>query len=394
MDTGNGSGGHTGTRLSLDAMTADFVVDVANVVREQGLINERPADLSRLTRLADALAVFARDDSVRIYGVCDRSLLHDTHLTAAERALLARWAAEGLLEVRPVADPRLLEIVEALDMPAVTCDNFADRIPDHPWIAGNTDSFLRPVPDTSGLGIAVLPRVMPTPQEWQISRKREESDLLAYGLYDRRGPGVRRDLLSTVWRCPEADCPLFGTGRTTDQPLPRRRRGRVWCPTHELVLAPVGTTRDRVQLKVRVDETVRTRFVVPLGAEVAVGRAPARQDGVALAPWLGLAARTWMSRGHITVAFTDGRVRVRDTSSNGTVISRTGDDDVRLRRDGTWILRPGQLVLLHETVALELSGRQYVFESTPAEPPRPLTPADTGPTMLRPRPPRGRGGRG
>ncbi|GAA3814133.1 hypothetical protein GCM10022403_054670 [Streptomyces coacervatus] len=394
MDMRSGRGPDGEPRLSLDAMTADFVVDVANVVRERGLVNDRPADLSRLTLLTGALAEFARDDSVRVYGVCDGSLLGDGRLYPAERTLLARWAAEGRLEVRPVADPRILELVETLDMPAVTGDNFFDEIPDHPWIAGNTDSFLRPVPDASGRGVSVVPRVMPVPQEWQISRKREESDLLASGMYDRRGAGARRELLDRIWRCPAAACPLFGPGRTTGQPLPRHRRGRVLCPTHEVQLTSLGTVPARAQLKVRVDGAVRTRFTVAEGAEITVGRAPAPSDGIALAPWIGEAARIWMSRNHVTIALDGGQVRVRDTSANGTVVRRAGDD-VRLRRGGEWPLRTGQLVLLHETVALELSGRRYFFEDPEQGPARPLSPSDSGPTLLH-RPgeaPRGRRGR-
>ncbi|MFD7704392.1 FHA domain-containing protein [Streptomyces caelestis] len=382
-------------RLSLDAMTSDFVVDVANIVREQGLVGPRPADLSRLLLLLDALAEFACDEDVRVYGVCDSSLLRDARLTPAERALLGRWAEEGRIEVRPVADPRILELAEQLDMPAVTFDNFTDHIPGHSWIAGDTRTFLKPLNNPSGPGLVVVPRVMPVPEEWQISRKVEESDLLASGLYDRRGKGARTDLLSRLWRCSDDACPLFGAGRTSGQPMPRHWHGAVLCPTHEAPLTAVGTVPARIQLKVRIDGTVRGRFAVHEGETVTVGRAPAASGGIALAalPGFGPAARNWVSRNHLTVSFTGERVVVRDTSSNGTVVKRRGPD-VALRTGTEWALRPGHRVLLHDTVTLELSGRQHVFaEEAPAVPPQPLTSAETGPTLLHQPPGRGERGR-
>ncbi|MFD8739530.1 FHA domain-containing protein [Streptomyces sp. NPDC059618] len=394
MNMRTNGGGAGETRLSLDAMTSDFVVDVANIVREQSLLGPRPADLSRLLLLLDALAEFACDEDVRVYGVCDSSLLRDTRLTPAERALLGSWADEGRIEVRPVADPRILELAEQLDMPAVTFDNFTDHIPGRPWIAGNTDTFLKPRNNPAGPGLVVVPRVLPVPEEWQISRKVEESDLLASGLYDRRGHGARTDLLSRLWRCADDACPLFGARRAAGQPMPRHQRGAVLCPTHETPLTAMGTVPARIQLKVRIDGTVRARFAVHEGETVTVGRAPAAAGGIALAALQGFgpAARNWISRNHLTVTFTGDRALVRDTSSNGTVVERRGPD-AKLRNGSEWVLRPGHRVLLHDTVALELSGRQHVFtEEAAAVPPTPLTSADTGPTLLHSPPRRGEQG--
>jgi hypothetical protein len=67
-------------RLTLDASAAEYVIDVANVVREPALGGERAADLARLAGLLDALAEFTRDPAVQVYAITDRSLLTDGRL--------------------------------------------------------------------------------------------------------------------------------------------------------------------------------------------------------------------------------------------------------------------------------------------------------------------------
>ncbi|WNI18394.1 hypothetical protein [Actinacidiphila sp. ITFR-21] len=76
--------------MTLDASAAEYVVDVADVVREPVLGGGRPADLARLEGLLDALAAFARDATVQVYAITDRSLLTDGRLTAEERRRLDR----------------------------------------------------------------------------------------------------------------------------------------------------------------------------------------------------------------------------------------------------------------------------------------------------------------
>ncbi|MFD6273952.1 hypothetical protein, partial [Nocardia asteroides] len=136
----------TGEHLSLDASGADFVVDVANVVRERSLTDGRPAHLHRLTLLCAALADLARDPSTQVYAMADRSLLTDPDLTRAERALLAGWEERGLVEVLGSPDARILELAHALDMPVVSGDHFLDHHDAFPWVAGDRDTFLLPVP--------------------------------------------------------------------------------------------------------------------------------------------------------------------------------------------------------------------------------------------------------
>ncbi|WP_055493163.1 FHA domain-containing protein [Streptomyces sp. TP-A0356] len=394
-------------RLTLDASTADFAVDVANVVRNTSLGGERGADLGRLLDLLDALAAFHRDESVQVYCVTDRSLMTDVRLTARERETLGHWYADGLLEVLPVADDRLVELASATRLRVVTDDNFLDYYRRHPWLPGDRHHFLRAVAGPGG-SVRVQPRIMPEPQDWQISRKEEESALLAAGLYDRRRGGARQDLLLRRWLCPEPGCPLFGPARTGGQPCPTRRGGSVRCPAHDVALKDIGTRPHQVQLKVRTDGEVRHRFLVVEGTELTVGRAPTVPDGgVPLASHLGEAALHWISRNHVVLELTGRTLTVRDTSANGTRIRRPQGEEVRLAPQVPRRLGRGESIVLHDTVSLELSGRNFVFDAEPVgqEPPdgpgdgRPTAVAReaTQPTMLAPGPgirAEGRGGAG
>jgi FHA domain len=352
------------SRLTVDASAAEYVIDVANVVREGALGGERPADLARLEGLLDALAAFARDPAVQVYAITDRSLLTDGRLTADERQRLERWYRDGLLEVLPRADDRILELAEALELRVVSGDNFLDFHRAHPWIPGNRDRFLRPFPQPDGT-LGVRPRIMPVPPEWEVSRKEEEGLLLEAGVYRRWAPSAHRSVLSRDWRCPQADCPLFGAGERPGNALPRRRRDKVLCPTHGLPLADAGPRPRRAQVKVVMDGTVRGRFMVTAGEPLAVGRAPA-DGGVALGAWIDDTAVDSVSRTHVVLRYeTTGLTVVDERSSNGTRVRRVrpaGDELLPLFHGTVWKLRRGDSIVLHDRLELLPSGRQYVFE--------------------------------
>ncbi|NUP38347.1 MAG: FHA domain-containing protein [Streptomyces sp.] len=357
-------------RLTLDTSAAEYVIDVANVVREPALGGERAADLGRLAGVLDALADFARDPSVQVYAITDRSLLADGRLTPAERRDLDRWFADGRLEVLPRADDRILELADALGLRVVSADNFLDFHRAYPWIAGDRDRFLRPVLQHDGR-IGVRPRVMPVPEEWQVSRKEEEGLLLQAGVVRRwERSAAHRAVLGREWRCPEPGCPLFGSADRPGTALPRRRKDRVLCPTHGVPLADAGPRRPRAQVKVVMDGTVRGRFMVTEGDPVAVGRAPAG-GGVALGAWVDGTAVESVSRTHVVLSYEDGALSVLDErSANGTRIRRRlpgRQTEVPLRRGAARILRRGESVVLHDRLELLPSGREFVFEDDPTD---------------------------
>ncbi|MEU0069618.1 hypothetical protein ABZ027_08755 [Streptomyces sp. NPDC006332] len=393
-------------RLTLDASTADFAIDVANIVRNISLGGRRGAELGRLLSLLDALALFHHDDAVQVYCVTDRSLMTDERLTASERGTLESWYADGLLEVRPVADDRLVELASAARLRVVTDDNFLDYYREHPWLPGDRRHFLRAVAGPDGT-VLVRPRIMPEPEDWQISRKEEESALLAAGLYDRRRGGARQDLLLRRWLCPEPGCPLFGPARSGGQPCPTRRGGTVRCPTHGVELQDMGARPHQVQLKVRSEGAVRHRFLLVEGESLTVGRAPTVPGGgVPLAAHLGEAALHWISRNHVVLELSGRTLMVRDISANGTRVRGPRGEDVRLPPGMARRLGRSESVVLHDSVSLELSGRNFVFDvfdedgvQYPREGPgiarpTPVAGEAAQPTMLAPGPERGRAGGG
>jgi hypothetical protein len=374
------------SRLTLDASAAEYVVDVANVVREPALGGERAADLARLEGLLDALAAFARDPAVQVYAITDRSLLTDGRLTADERQRLDLWYRDGLLEVLPRADDRILELADALELRVVSADNFLDFHRAYPWIPGDRDRFLRPVLEPDG-SLGLRPRIMPVPPDWEVSRKEEEGLMLEAGVYRRWAPSAHRSVLSRDWRCPESGCPLFGAGERPGNALPRRRKDKVLCPTHGLPLADAGPRPRRAQVKVVMDGTVRGRFMVTAGEPLAVGRAPG-DGGVTLGAWIDDAAVDSVSRTHVVLSYEGtGLTVVDERSSNGTRVRRvrpTGDELFPLYRGTVWKLRRGDSIVLHDRLELLPSGRQFVFEEDVTDGtvgPR-HTGTDAGPTIL------------
>lgn len=354
------------SHLYPDADTAEYAVDVSSVVHDLKLGGERPVDLSRFYALIAGLVAYAKNDDLRIYAVADWSLVRDKRLTDKERTTLLRWHRRGRIELLDPADDRLLELADSTGQLVVSADTFKDYVPRFPWIAGNRDRFLLHVPDPSGTGVTVVPRVMPIPYESEISRKLEEHELLAMGLYDRRGgSGPRRGLLSRLWRCPHPDCPLFGPQEREFQPLPRFYNDAAHCPTHKLVLEDAGGVPRRVQIKVRVGGVVRRRFLMRAGQRIAVGRAPG-EGGIALAEHLGSlpsATAHELSRSHVVLRWTGWKLTVLDTSRNGTRLRPPhgqGLDRVLINGESARV-RPGEEVVLVDGLELLASGREFAF---------------------------------
>ncbi|MFE2408336.1 hypothetical protein ACFXDE_08335 [Kitasatospora sp. NPDC059408] len=373
--------------LTLDPASADFVVDVSNVVRDDALLSARKADLERLTALCRALASHVGDHTLQIYAVVDDSLLTDSYLTRAERAQLHDWVEAGLMEPRTVADDRLIEIADLSGVSVVSDDGFVEFHRRYPWISGNRDRFVKPVPLPGGR-VGIVRRVMPVPEDWQITRKEEERLLLSAGMLDRRtGSGPRREFLERLWRCPERGCRLFEGGRRTGagQALPRHDRGRAVCPTHRLPLIDRGPRPSQVEVKIHVNDEVQTRVVVVAGHDVVVGRDPVARKGqraVLIGPWLTGAATHLVSRSHVRLACHDGVLEAHDTSTNGCRVRSADGTEREVRPGRTWQLRRGQRLLLHESVWVEISGRTFVFEGETPLPKAPARSEPSGPTML------------
>ncbi|HZN75493.1 MAG TPA: FHA domain-containing protein [Micromonosporaceae bacterium] len=301
-------------QLSTDPVVARAVVDLAEVLRYTDLDAGRPASLLRLGLVIDALARHLGEESVSVYVVADRAVLSDSDLTSNERMAIRRWADDGLVEVLPAAGERVFEVAELTGLPVLT------RQEPGRWLA--------PVPGGGGAVLTGTAAAVPPPSHPALAR---------------------------LWQCPEADCALFGPGRTASQPPPRMRSGVPSCPRHEQRLTDRGPRPRSVPLVVRVDGVVRLRFAVSAERPVVIGREPVEDDGIRLGPWLEGEGARRVSRSHVRVALTPAGVEVTDTSTNGTIL-RTPAELIRVSRGETRILGQQDVVVLYDGVEIARPG--------------------------------------
>jgi hypothetical protein len=335
-------------RLTTDPALARAVVDLAEVVRFADLDGGRPASMLRLGLVIDALGRHVAEENVPVYAVVPRGLLSDADLTSNERMVVRRWADDGIVEVVPQVDDRVLEVAELLGVPVLTrmrAEQFRDR---RPWV-DEPGRLLAAVPGAGG------PVLVARVGRGEVPAVAEPSPMGA-------------KLLARVWRCPEANCSAYGGGADSDspfadmrtqtspvaQPPPTLRAGVPTCPRHGTRLTDAGPRPAVEVLSVRIDGVIRQRFVVSADKPVVVGRAPEGGRGIMLGQWLTDDARKWISRGHARFALTGTELTVQDVSTNGTGIRPGGstDDDERitLARDEVRALGPNDVVELYAGV--------------------------------------------
>ncbi|MFI5683815.1 FHA domain-containing protein [Streptomyces sp. NPDC051636] len=353
--------------LTADFEEACFLVDLSNVVRRQNLGEPGLRSLRRLALVVDAAVDLARDPDLKLYLVADRSLRlggrHEFN-DPADIRLLGRWVREGLVEELGDADERILELCEMTGIPVITGDHYRDMREEFPFLQGNTDDFLEPVPAPGGT-VRLAPLDMGVATAAQISRKKEESVLKKQGLLGpQRTP--RSEVVRRNWRCPDRRCTVYDTRKGTLVLLPRMSRGVPTCEQHGLELLDDGPRTATVQVKLLVDGEVKDRFTLEDGSTVRVGRKPG-PGGIALHGLLpdDLAAR--ISRAHVELRVREGLVHVSDLSSFGTrrrVTSGTsGPGPWRdLPKDTARDFRAGDELELTEGVVLARSGRRFPTE--------------------------------
>jgi hypothetical protein len=301
----------------------------------------------RLGQVVDALGRHVAEENVPVYAVVPRALLSDPDLTSNERMVVRRWADDGVVEVVPEMEDRVLEVAELIGLPVLTrsrAEQFRDR---RPWV-DEPGRLLAAVPGAGG------PVLVARVGRGEVPAVGEPSPM-----------GLR--LLARVWKCPESNCSSFGGGDSDSpfadmrkvtspvaQPPPTLRSAVPTCPRHGLPLSDAGPRPAVEVLSVRIDDVLRRRFVVAAGQPIVVGRAPEEKDGVMLGQWLSDDARKWISRGHARFALTGDDLTVQDVSTNGTGIRPGGSDDddlrVTLARDETRVLGPTDVVELYAGV--------------------------------------------
>jgi hypothetical protein len=333
-------------RLTTDPAMARAVVDLSEVARYADLDGGRPASMLRLGLVIDALSRHVSEEEVPVYAVAPRALLSDADLTSNERMVVRRWADDGIVEVVPELEDRVLEVAELIGLPVLTrsrAEQFRDR---RPWV-DEPGRLLAAVPGAGG------PVLVARVGRGEIPAVGEPSPMGA-------------KLLARVWKCPESNCSNFGGDSDSPfadmrkltspvaQPPPTLRAGVPTCPRHGIKLSDAGPRPAVEVLSVRIDDVIRRRFVVSAERPVVVGRAPEGGDGVMLGQWLSDDARKWISRGHARFALDGEQLTVQDVSTNGTGIRLGGsaDDDQRIHldRDETRNLAADDVVELYAGV--------------------------------------------
>ncbi|HEU4349618.1 MAG TPA: FHA domain-containing protein [Actinoplanes sp.] len=334
-------------RLTTDPALARAVVDLSEVARYADLDGGRPASMLRLGLVIDALSRQVAEEEVPVYAVAPRALLSDGDLTSNERMVVRRWADDGIVEVVPELDDRVLEVAELIGLPVLTrsrAEQFRDR---RPWV-DEPGRLLAAVPGAGG------PVLVARVGRGEVPPVGEPSPMGA-------------KLLARVWRCPEPNCGAFGGGHSDSpfadmrrqtspvaQPPPTLITGVPTCPRHRTKLSDAGPRPKAEVLSVRIDDVIRRRFVVSAGKPVVVGRAPEGTDGIMLGQWLSDDARKWISRGHARFSLHGNDLTVQDVSTNGTGIrpggSENDDDRITLERDETRQLGPDDVVELYAGV--------------------------------------------
>ncbi|MFJ4872942.1 FHA domain-containing protein [Streptomyces sp. NPDC088757] len=352
--------------LTGSAEHADYLVELSNVVRQRSIGPVGPRSLVRLDLVLRALGDLSRDPGVTVHLVADASLLggHREFADVREVARLRRWVADGLVEEVPDADERVLDLARMTGTRVVTGDQYVDHRLEHPWIQGNTWQFLRPEPRSDG-SVRLVAMDMGVRSAVEISRRTELAALKKQGLL-----GPSRSPLTEVimrsWRCAERRCTLYDVSRGGRILLPRMRRGVPTCELHGTPLVDEGARLGTAQLKVVVEGACAARHTLEEGSEAYVGRFPG-PDGIALHGLLSPETAARVSRRHVSVSARDGTLLIRDTSSYGTRMRRTGARG-RLGPweglpSGAWRpFRPGDEVELAPGVVLTRSGRRFPAE--------------------------------
>jgi hypothetical protein len=355
--------------LTTDPTIADLIVDVSNVVRDRRLGGNESASLLRLSRAIQAYAAFVGNPALRIYGIADRSLINDRQalLRAQDRERLKRWHRQGKVEVHKVADERVLELAHLTGVPVMSHDMFRDHRDVHPWIQGDTDSFVAPVRDETGRTVIVRRR-MGYLTSWRVSRNAERKHLTDRRLADH-GRHIRRDILDRLWSCTVSDCVTFGDDTALAQPVPQLRGGTPHCPLHNMPLSDRGARPPAASIKIDQDGKVTSDFLVVEGADVVVGRDPG-PNGYSLAGLIAEPVSLEVSRRHLRFTIDGQRLVVENLGRNGTSVHTRHSRRI-LYPGETFHLTLGTSIKLPGRLRLRRSGRMFPYElhtHRPSEP--------------------------
>jgi hypothetical protein len=72
----------------------------------------------------DGLGRMLAEENVPVYVVVERKLMSDPDLSSNERMVIRRWGDDGLLEVLPTPEDRVLEVAELIGLPVLSRQGF------------------------------------------------------------------------------------------------------------------------------------------------------------------------------------------------------------------------------------------------------------------------------
>jgi hypothetical protein len=354
--------------------SADALVDIANVVRNDRLGGCGPADLDRLERVAGALAELYGSAGVALFGIADRALLAQSDLFLDPRQLRTLRDLAGLqqIHVADKADVDLLQAAWETGLPIITSDQFRGHRREFPWLNERDDAVLLPWADDHG-NVALRHVTLGRRADWELSIS-EERDLLV-----QQGIDARIEVLGRYWSCPDRRCPRHEPASKPFILLPLVRGGRLICDLHGREMIDQGARPRMAQLKILRDGALRDRFTVVEGEPVEVGRSG---TGVDLCPFLDGALLARASRRHLRFDVDPGGLTITDLSTNGTTLFLRDGSRVPLRRESR-SFSVGDRAEVVPGLEIVRSGRQYPSElrGRPAAPAAEAGPA-AQPTMF------------
>ncbi len=352
---------------------AEYVLDLSNIVRPNPFGGPAKRTLRRLALVLDALVALTGDPDVGVYLVADRSLRtgkgRAEFADPADARRLDRWVADGLAEEIDDADPLILQLAST-GLPVISGDLYGSHRDAHPWIQGDTERFLKPVPaNAAGTSVRLVPQNMGVRLPYEKTRDSERDAHKALGLLDSwRRPLLR--YLGRAWRCQDPRCTVHDVGKKQGNVFPPRIRGDVAvCAVHGTPLLDDGPRPRTTQLKVFVaGRPEPARYTLPEESERVVGRYVVA-GGISLIDLLDPDVAKEVSREHLVVTFRGGKVLVRDIShiQRGSWMRSARRDFgfgawTRLERGVEYAFQLGDEVKIIDGVVLTRSGRMFPNE--------------------------------
>lgn len=170
-------------------------------------------------------------------------------------------------------------------------------------------------------------------------------------------------LAARRWRCAGFDCPCFGDGRQSGQPIPHLQKGIAVCPRHGEPLTDIGPRPPALAVALIIDGLRRRRFLVGAERPVLVGRHPEDPEDIDVATWLHEAAADWISPVHARLEVVGGELVVINLADNGSLVWVRTDpqarpDTRRLGKDESHVLGEWDTVELYTGIELGRGDRR------------------------------------